>query len=65
MRDGLRAVLEQMEAVLARQGAQRIGAPGERFDPERHEAIAVQRQTRCPTARSSPSSGRALRSATA
>jgi len=37
--DGLRALLEQMEAILARQGAQRIGAAGERFDPERHEAI--------------------------
>ncbi|HWE11292.1 MAG TPA: nucleotide exchange factor GrpE [Solirubrobacteraceae bacterium] len=41
-RDGLRAVLEQMNAVLAREGAQRIGTAGERFDPERHQAIAVQ-----------------------
>jgi molecular chaperone GrpE len=40
-RDGLRAVMGQMNAVLQRQGAQRIGAPGEPFDPERHEAIAV------------------------
>ncbi len=39
--DGLRAVLAQIDGVLARQGAQRIGAPGDRFDPERHEAIAV------------------------
>jgi molecular chaperone GrpE len=39
--DGMRAVLEQMEAILARQGAQRIGATGEPFDPERHEAIDV------------------------
>ena len=39
---GLRAVLEQMDGVLARQGVERIGAPGERFDPERHEAVAVQ-----------------------
>jgi molecular chaperone GrpE len=38
---GLRAVLEQMDAILARQGVQRIGAPGDQFDPERHEAIAV------------------------
>jgi molecular chaperone GrpE len=37
--DGLGALLEQMEAILARQGAQRIGAAGEQFDPERHEAI--------------------------
>ncbi|HEY2160652.1 MAG TPA: nucleotide exchange factor GrpE [Solirubrobacteraceae bacterium] len=40
--EGLRAVLEQMDSVLARQGAVRIGAAGERFDPERHEAVAVQ-----------------------
>jgi molecular chaperone GrpE len=39
--DGLRAVREQMEAILARQGVERLGAVGERFDPERHDAIAV------------------------
>jgi molecular chaperone GrpE len=39
---GLRAVLDQMEAILARHGVQRIGATGERFDPERHEAVAAQ-----------------------
>ena len=39
--DGLRAVLEQMEAILARYGVARAGAPGEPFDPERHEAIGV------------------------
>ena len=39
---GLRAVLEQMEAILARQGVRRIGEAGEPFDPERHEAVAVQ-----------------------
>jgi molecular chaperone GrpE len=38
---GLHAVLDQMEAILARQGVERIGAAGERFDPERHEAVAV------------------------
>ncbi len=38
---GLRAVLEQMETILARQGVQRVGAPGEQFDPERHEAVGV------------------------
>jgi molecular chaperone GrpE len=38
---GLRAVLGQMEAILARQGLQRIGTVGEGFDPERHEAISV------------------------
>ncbi len=45
-RDGLQAVMGQMDAVLQRQGAQRIGAPGERFDPERHEAIAVRASRR-------------------
>jgi molecular chaperone GrpE len=40
--EGLRAVLEQMDGVLAREGVQRIGAAGDRFDPERHEAVAVQ-----------------------
>ena len=38
---GLRAVLEQMETVLARQGVTRMGATGEPFDPERHEAVAI------------------------
>ena len=36
---GLRAVLDQMEAILARHGVTRIGQPGEPFDPQRHEAI--------------------------
>ena len=36
---GLRSVLDQMEAILARHGVRRIGATGERFDPERHEAV--------------------------
>jgi molecular chaperone GrpE len=39
--DGLRSVLEQMEAILARQGVERVGAAGDRFDPELHEAISV------------------------
>jgi molecular chaperone GrpE len=39
--EGLRAVLAQIDSVLERQGAQRIGAPGDRFDPQRHEAVAV------------------------
>lgn len=39
---GLTAVLDQMEAILARQGIVRFEAAGSRFDPERHEAIAVQ-----------------------
>jgi molecular chaperone GrpE len=39
--EGMRAVLDQMDAILARNGVQRIGAAGERFDPERHEAVGV------------------------
>ena len=46
--EGLRAILEQMESVLARQGAVRIGDAGERFDPERHEAVAVQASAELP-----------------
>jgi molecular chaperone GrpE len=39
--EGLRAVREQLEAILERQGVTRIGATGEAFDPELHEAVAV------------------------
>jgi molecular chaperone GrpE len=39
--EGLRQVLDQMEAILARQGVRRIGATGERFDPDHHEAVGV------------------------
>jgi molecular chaperone GrpE len=46
--EGLRAVLDQMEAVLVREGIQRIGAAGDRFDPERHEAVAVQPSAEVP-----------------
>jgi molecular chaperone GrpE len=38
---GLRAVRDQMESILARQGVSRIGETGEQFDPERHEAVGV------------------------
>jgi molecular chaperone GrpE len=38
---GVRAVLEQMERILQRQGVTRFGEVGEPFDPERHEAISV------------------------
>lgn len=46
--DGLQSVLEQMEAILARQGVERVGAVGDRFDPERHEAISVQESDEVP-----------------
>jgi molecular chaperone GrpE len=46
--EGLRAVLDQMDAVLVREGIQRIGAAGDRFDPQRHEAVAVQPSAEVP-----------------
>jgi len=38
---GMRALLDQIEALLARRGVQRIGEAGEPFDPERHDAVEV------------------------
>jgi len=38
---GLRAVQEQIDGLLSRQGVTRLGAVGEPFDPQLHEAIAV------------------------
>jgi molecular chaperone GrpE len=46
--EGLRGVLEQMQAILARQGVERIGAPGDRFDPELHEDVAVEESEEAP-----------------
>ena len=46
--DGLRSVLEQMEAILARQGVERVGATGDPFDPVLHEAISVQESDEAP-----------------
>jgi molecular chaperone GrpE len=40
--DGLRAVLEQMDTILGRRGANRIKAlPGDRFNPELHNAVGT------------------------
>ncbi|HEV7461011.1 MAG TPA: nucleotide exchange factor GrpE [Solirubrobacteraceae bacterium] len=39
--EGLRAVLEQMDAILTRRGIERVGTVGEPFDPERHEAVGM------------------------
>jgi molecular chaperone GrpE len=41
MAPALRAVLDQMEGVLARQGVRRSGQVGETFDPSVHDAISV------------------------
>jgi molecular chaperone GrpE len=43
--DGLRAVREQIESTLGRQGAERTGQIGDAFDPERHEAVDVRPST--------------------
>jgi molecular chaperone GrpE len=45
---GLQAVLAQMEAILAREGATREGVAGEAFDPERHHAVAVRSSDELP-----------------
>jgi molecular chaperone GrpE len=46
--EGLRAIVAQIDTVLDRQGAQRIGTPGDQFDPERHEAVAVRASDEVP-----------------
>jgi len=45
---GMRALLDQIEALLARRGVQRIGEAGEPFDPERHDAVEVRMTTDAP-----------------
>ena len=45
-REGLQAVMQQIDSVLAREGVTRTGAPGEEFDPERHDAVATRRRRR-------------------
>jgi molecular chaperone GrpE len=40
--EGLRAVMDQMDAILARHNVSRINAlPGDRFNPELHEAVGT------------------------
>ena len=46
--DGLRAVLDHMDSILARQGVRRIGERGEPFDPNRHEAVEVRETDEAP-----------------
>jgi molecular chaperone GrpE len=46
--EGLKAVRDQMRSILERQGVQRFGATGERFDPDRHEAIAARESDAVP-----------------
>jgi molecular chaperone GrpE len=40
--EGLRLVARELAGALERVGIESFGAPGERFDPERHEAVAQQ-----------------------
>jgi len=46
--EGLKAVRDQMGSILERQGVRRFGAPGEEFDPDRHEAIAARESDAVP-----------------
>jgi molecular chaperone GrpE len=39
--EGLRAILDQMDAILRRLDVRRIGRVGEMFDPELHDAVGV------------------------
>jgi molecular chaperone GrpE len=48
MAEGLRHLLEQMEAILDRYGISRFGVVGEPFDPELHEAVGVQESDESP-----------------
>ena len=41
-------MLEQMEAILARQGVSASARPASRFDPERHEAVGVRETDEVP-----------------
>lgn len=38
---GVKLVLENLEADLGRLGVERVGEPGDEFDPERHEAVTA------------------------
>jgi len=40
--EGVRLVRSELAAALARVGVESYGAPGEKFDPELHEAVAQQ-----------------------
>jgi molecular chaperone GrpE len=48
VQEGLRSVLDQMDAILTRQGVHRIGRPGEPFDPAHHDAVAVRESEETP-----------------
>jgi molecular chaperone GrpE len=48
---GLAALDEQVREVLRRQGVERIGAVGEPFDPERHEAMGTMADSGVPPGR--------------
>jgi molecular chaperone GrpE len=45
---GLPLVARQLRLALARAGVQRVGAPGEPFDPRLHEAVGYERGTPYP-----------------
>jgi molecular chaperone GrpE len=45
---GLKAVMGQMQSVLARHGVERVQPKGESFDPVEHEAVASQPSAEVP-----------------
>ena len=47
--EGLRAVLEQVEGVMRRQGVYRVGAAGDPFDPTLHQAVGILETEEVPT----------------
>ncbi|MBX6377973.1 MAG: nucleotide exchange factor GrpE, partial [Clostridia bacterium] len=47
LRQGIDLVLRQFRDVLAREGIEPVPAVGERFDPNRHEAIAREESDAC------------------
>jgi molecular chaperone GrpE len=61
VQEGLRSVLDQMDAILTRQGVHRIGRPGEPFDPTHHDAG---RSTRSPRAKPERTTSTTVRSGT-
>jgi molecular chaperone GrpE len=45
---GFGPLRDQIEAILRREGIARVGAEGEPFDPDRHEAVAVRETDQVP-----------------
>ncbi len=46
--EGLALTLNELDAILERQGLVSVNPEGERFDPERHQAMTSQETTEVP-----------------